>query len=158
MDNENDFTAGIDGFEDFDEIYASIFGEQEALRKSGNTDEALNPPEDTPAEEVLPEPPEYQAEAAVTEPLAEEAEADVDQHFEEASDDTPPVPEDAAEDEPEFDYRFHLDRNTEDKRKDFSYNGKRVSSTQDLHYEPKQQAEYEELKSSYTTPASFDAL
>lgn len=158
MDNENDFTAGIDGFEDFDEIYASIFGEQEALRKSGNTDEALNPPEDTPAEEVLPEPPEYQAEAAVTEPLAEEAEADVDQHFEEASDDTPPVPEDAAEDEPEFDYRFHLDRNTEDKRKDFSYNGKRVSSTQDLHYEPKQQAEYEELKSSYTAQDSFDAL
>ena len=38
MDNNFDFTAGIDGFEDFDEIYASIFGEQESLRKKENSE------------------------------------------------------------------------------------------------------------------------
>ena len=42
--DEFDFTAGLDGFEDFDEIYASIFGEQEARRKQAETGE--EPPEE----------------------------------------------------------------------------------------------------------------
>ena len=55
MDNDYDFTAGIDGFEDFDEIYASIFGEQEALRKQEITSEPEQEHEDIPMEESVPE-------------------------------------------------------------------------------------------------------
>ena len=157
MDNDFDFTAGIDGFEDFDEIYASIFGEQEALHKQEITTEPEQEYEDIPAEEPVPQ---TTAESAETVPSAE-AENIVSVEEIPPEENKPvalssPDEEKSVEDV-EFDTRFHLDRNHEDKRKTFSYNGRRVSSTQELHYEPKQ-PDYEELQSSYTAQDSFDAL
>ena len=161
MDNEFDFTAGMDGFEDFDEIYASIFGEQEALRKQQNSDEPPIQPADESAEDT---PKEIQTEDAAGIPAAEAesaAPAEEEPAVDEPSGGQPQTEDSAAEEEKEeveFDSRFHLDRDKDDKRKTFSYNGKRVSSTQELHYEPKQPEDYEELQSSYTAQDSFDAL
>jgi hypothetical protein len=157
MDNDYDFTAGIDGFEDFDEIYASIFGEQEALRKQEITSEPEQEHEDIPMEESVPET------TAGSDETVPSAEADNTISAEDIPpEENKPValssPDDEkSEEDLEFDARFHLDRNQENKRKSFSYNGRRVSSTQELHYEPKQ-PEYEELQSSYTAQDSFDAL
>ena len=149
MDKDFDFTAGIDGFEDFDEIYASIFGEQEALRKQEIASEPEQEHEDIPVEVPVPETtaesseavPSAEAEATVS---GEDLQSEENQSAAFSSPDA-----ETSEEDVEFDARFHLDRNQEDKRKTFSYNGRRVSSTQELHYEPKQ-PEYDELQSSYT--------
>ena len=157
MDKDFVFTAGIYGFEDFDEIYASIFGEQEALRKQEIASEPEQEHEDIPVEVPVPETtaesseavPSAEAEATVS---GEDLQSEENQSAAFSSSDA-----ETSEEDVEFDARFHLDRNQEDKRKTFSYNGRRVSSTQELHYEPKQ-PEYDELQSSYTAQDSFDAL
>ena len=119
MDNEFDFTAGMDGFEDFDEIYASIFGEQEALRKQQNSDETPIQPADDPAEDT---PEEIQAEDAAGIPAAEAesaAPAEEEPAVDEPSGGQPQTEDRAAEEEKEeveFDSRFHLDRDKDDKR------------------------------------------
>ena len=54
------------------------------------------------------------------------------------------------EEEPDFDPRFRLDRmDNGKKRRDYSFAGHRVSSTQEMDYSPNAAPDYEELKSSY---------
>ncbi len=79
-----------------------------------------------------------------------------------AEQETSAVPASAASEEPEeisFDPRFRLDRRQDGRaRADYSYNGRRVSTSQDLHYTPPSAPEYEELHSSYTPLDDYDSL
>ena len=156
MDKEFDFTAGLDGFEDFNEIYSSIFGEQESHRKEADSDTSFPVSVDIPEESLPQDPREEESEMISVDSDKETEPSSVLFSEKKSADDKPNREEN--EEETEFDSRFHLNRDEEGRRKNFSYNGNRVSSTQDLHYEPKQQVEYEELQSSYTAQDSFDAL
>lgn len=51
--------------------------------------------------------------------------------------------------EPEFDPRFRVRKKGEEKQKDFSYGGNRVSASQEYDYSPASSPVYEELQSSY---------
>lgn len=60
------------------------------------------------------------------------------------------APSAEASDEFEIDPRFNIDRRSDgSRRKNYSYNGKSVSSVQEYSYAPKEAPEYEELRSSY---------
>ena len=62
-----------------------------------------------------------------------------------------------AEDEIVFDPRFKIDRGAE-KPKGFLYNGARVSTTQELNYSPSSTPDYEEFRSSYGYVDNLDVL
>lgn len=61
-----------------------------------------------------------------------------------------------SEDEIVFDPRFKIDRGAE-KRNSYSYNGSRISTTQELNYTPAASPDYEELRSSYGGSDGIDS-
>lgn len=163
----------LPGFEDFSEIYASVFGEVHP-EETFAEEEELSPPEnDEPedaeavlsAEDVLADDAAYEqaAEQAFWDEEYDEPEYTSAQAYDASTGDaeSTDTEEDAgAEEPPEFDPRFNIDRRSDGKprRRDYSYNGNRVSTTQELDYVPKDAPEYEELRSSYTAADAYDAL
>lgn len=104
---------------EFDEIFASVFGDDAQTDAEGF-------------------PPEVYASSS--------SEADFDPSLFSPVEDSTSVSSD--EEEIQFDPRFNIDRGSE-KRTGYSYNGTRVSTTQDLNYSPSHSPDYEELRSSY---------
>ena len=164
----------LPGFEDFSEIYASVFGEVHPEEVS-SAEEELFRPDDTgpeeeetflPAEDALADDAAYEqaAEQAFWDTEDDEPEYDSAQAYDDgtaAAEGEDAEDADGAEEEQlEFDPRFNIDRRGDGKprRRDYSYNGSRVSTTQELDYVPKDAPEYEELRSSYTAADAYDAL
>lgn len=129
MDNFND---NLIDQNEFDEIFASFFG-----------DEAQDSPDSFPAEVYAPQAAESE-DSGFDPELFSPVEA-------------PKAEQPADEEEIVFDPRFRIDRGAE-KHRGYSYNGNRVSSTQELDYAPSAAPEYEELRSSYGVNDGLDNL
>lgn len=150
---------------DFAGIYASVFGSSAPAEEifTAAAEQTGNPPdEDANADDVpiasdLPssEPPAAAQPEKRIPPVRKNRKKPVphERPVSESPADPKPgiVSAPPGAEEIEFDSRFNIDRNAEGKpRKDYSYNGYRVSTTQDLNYRPKEAPEYSELRSSYT--------
>ena len=165
MDNEP-FNNLLD-LEDFNEIYASIYGEinpddadeadsvfgtegtsvDEAILGLSSADYSKSTGRITPAPAVV----EETGETMPEEELFAKAE---DSYAAEQRWNAPQAkaaPEPPAAEDISFDPRFNIDRDAKGRqRRGFSYNGKRVSAGQDPNYKPHENPQYEELKASYT--------
>ena len=142
MDNPN--FEQINGSE-FDEIYASVFGSAE-VPAADAVSEASAAAVSEPAAEPQPKPKPKKKKRRPAASAAEEAAPKKPKHSKPSE---PPAPPSA--EEIDFDSRFNIDRSSDGKpRRDYSYNGERVSTSQELDYAPKASPEYSELRSSYT--------
>ena len=170
---------------DFSDIVSSVFGDEQGASLSGSgsfspdpTDSpdffsaaALNDDDlqdiseaissikaDDDVENAFP-PAEEEEAPAFSAGFSEEAEAHAPAHLrtDAPAEEAEAAPAAHVEDEIEFDPRFRTGRK-DAATKDFSYGGRRVSSTQELGYAPSAPQEYEELRSSYTEADSYDAL
>ena len=163
MDNDN-FNDLLD-LEDFNTIYASIYGELNTADED-DPDRAFET-EGTSVDEAIlglssAEPDSFDGRIAKSESSDDFGSTTTDDLFSKAEDsfaakEDKPAPQAKAAPEPpaaediSFDPRFNIDRDAKGrKRREFSYNGKRISAGQDPNYRPHENPEYEELKSSYT--------
>ena len=156
MDNDN-FNDLLD-LDDFNKIYASIYGEINAEATAEEDDlEAATASTDESAlrrytasrEEAIREAETLASEDAVE--ADEPGSASLRAPIPEAAPNSLSRSELPAADEISFDPRFNIDRDAKGKRRrEFSYNGKRISADEDPYYRPHQNPEYEELKASYT--------
>ena len=153
MDNDN-FNDLLD-LDDFNKIYASIYGEISAEAAgeeddleaaTASTDESALRRYTASREEAIREAEILAAdEPEVTDSFSSEAKVPEASSAPSARSELP------AADEISFDPRFNIDRDAKGKRRrEFSYNGKRISAEEDPYYRPHQNPEYEELRASYT--------
>ena len=160
MDNDS-FNNLLD-LEDFNEIYASVYGELNAEdaddpdkifgTEGTSVDEAilgLSSADYSTADRIIPAAAEETAETMPEEELFAKAEDSFAAEEKRSAPRAKAAPEPPAAEDISFDPRFNIDRDAKGRqRRGFSYNGKRVSATQDPNYRPPENPQYEELKAS----------